>query len=201
MTIFSEEKLFFAAACSNFVLLVAEIIAFVLSISETGAEIFIRFCGISNLLVLLSSFFALLSVYCNVRKGCGTNPQSHIFRYVTTCLSTVTLFVVLLVLLPHEKDPKELLSSTSDWPSSLPSFLSAFRERGIAQPQFYLRTYPHRDRFCLRHCDGGAQFRRRLFRAVLLLPGVGTTDLRRHVVPFRYGGRRRGDLLFALSRQ
>lgn len=115
MTIFSEEKLFFAAACSNFVLLVAEIITFVLSVTETGAEIFIRFCGISNLLVLLSSFFALLSVYCNVRKGCGTNPQSHIFRYVATCLSTVTLFVFLLVLLPHEKDPKELLCSTSDW--------------------------------------------------------------------------------------
>ena len=115
MTIFSEEKLYFAAACSNFLLLVGEAIAFALAFTETGASVLIRFCGISNLLLSLSAFFALLSVYCNVRKGCGTNPQSHTFRYVATCLSTVTLLVFLLVLLPHEKDPSALLASTSDW--------------------------------------------------------------------------------------
>lgn len=145
MTIFSEEKLFFAAACSNFVLLVAEIIAFVLSISETGASVFIRFCGIGNLLVMLSSFFALLSVYFNVRKGCGTNPYSHAFRYVATCVSTVTLFIFLLVLLPHEKDPSLLLVSTSDWLFyiacpllSLLSFLLLEKEQSHSLSYFYV---------------------------------------------------------------
>ena len=115
MTIFSEEKLYFAAAVSNFLLFVEEIIAFVLAIKDTGASIFIRFCGISNLLLLLSAFFALLSVYYNVRKGCGTNPYSHTFRYVATFVSTITLLVFLILLLPHEKDPKNLLATTYDW--------------------------------------------------------------------------------------
>ena len=115
MTIFSEEKLYFAAACSNVFLLILETIAFALSFTETGATVFIRFCGITNALLFLSAFFALLSVYYNVRKGCGTNPYSHTFRYVATCVSTVTLFVFLLVLLPHEKDTSELLASATDW--------------------------------------------------------------------------------------
>ena len=115
MTIFSEEKLYFAAACSNVFLLITETIAFALSFTETGATVFIRFCGITNTLLFLSSFFALLSVYYNVRKGCGTNPYSHTFRYVATCVSTVTFFVFLLVLLPREKDPSSLLASASDW--------------------------------------------------------------------------------------
>ena len=115
MKIISEEKLFFAATVSNILLFVGETIAFVSAIKETGAFIFVRLCGIGNLLLFFSAFFALLSVYYNVRKGCGTNPYSHTLRYVATCVSTVTLVVFLLLLLPHEKDPGSLLTSVSDW--------------------------------------------------------------------------------------
>ncbi len=115
MKIFTEEKLFFSAAISNLLLFIAEAISFSLAIKELGANVFIRFCGISNLLLFLSAFFALLSVYFNVRKGCGTNPYSHTLRYVATCASMTTLFVFLFVLLPCEKDPKLFLTTFYDW--------------------------------------------------------------------------------------
>lgn len=107
--IISEEKLFFTAAILNLVIFVTEIVGFCFSAREIGVGLFIYYTELSNILLALSSFFVLLSFYYNVRKGCGTNYPTHLFRFVATSASTLTFLVVLFVLMPTYKEPLRLL--------------------------------------------------------------------------------------------
>ncbi len=107
--VLTEEKLYLLAFLSNLLIFLLEIVGFVFSVKNQGWKMFLYYTVNSNILLFLSSFFALLSVYFNVRKGCGTNYLSHLFRWVATAASTLTLFVVLFVLMPLHPQPWRLL--------------------------------------------------------------------------------------------
>lgn len=59
----------------------------------------------SNIISMFSAFVLLLATIKALRSESEISHKARVFRYVTTCLTTVTFLIVLVVLMPN-KDPE-----------------------------------------------------------------------------------------------
>lgn len=84
----------------NIIIVIMEIIALILSIIKSGLGIFKMYTQDSNLLLLITC--ALFSTYqiLNFKKGIDIPKIVSTLKYISTCMVTITLLIVLLVLIP-----------------------------------------------------------------------------------------------------
>ena len=86
----------------NIIIIVLEVIAFVKGFPERGWSAIVFYTVISNLLAALSSIAILVF---------GISGFSVTFRYLATCMMTMTFIVTTCILIPLGGDPKMLLLS------------------------------------------------------------------------------------------
>lgn len=94
-----------------FVLLVAEIIGLIISVinqlkkGNPAYYVFKAYTQDSNILSMFSALVLLLAAVKAIKSGSEISHKALVFRYVTTCLTTVTFLIVVVVLMPN-KDPE-----------------------------------------------------------------------------------------------
>ena len=88
------------AFCANFLIVILELIAFVLSCMEHGVENFCFYTQDSNYLAMAASLLYCVCTVREARTGEKAPKWLHSFRYIAVCCLMVTFFVVLIVLMP-----------------------------------------------------------------------------------------------------